>query len=159
MPPLVLYLLSFVLVFSRFPGRLGGLLHGRRFWLLALPLLVLLLLYLLLSGAPLGVGWRIGLHLAAFFAVCMVCHGELARDRPAPGRLTEFFLWMSMGGALGGLFNAVAAPLVFPDLIEYPLALWLACLLLPPVGVNKEGVWSFRVEFGLSAVFAIIGVG
>ena len=88
----------------------------------------------------------------------MVCHGELARDRPAPERLTEFFLWMSVGGALGGLFNALVAPLVFPDVVEYPLALWLACLLLPPLAAKKESVWGFRVEAGLTVVFALLGL-
>ena len=163
MPPLALYLLSFVLVFSPIPGRVArmlprGLRDGRRFWAFALPLLVLLLLYLVLSGAPLGIGWVLGLHLTVFFTACMVCHGELARDRPGPERLTEFFLWLSVGGALGGLFNALVAPRVFPDVVEYPLALWLACLLLPTLAAKVEGVWSFRVEVGLVAVFTLLGL-
>ena len=163
MPPLALYLLSFVLVFSPIPGRVArmlprGLRDGRRFWAFALPLLVLLLLYLMLSGAPLGIGWLLALHLTVFFAACMVCHGELARDRPGPERLTEFFLWLSVGGALGGLFNALIAPRVFPDVVEYPLALWLACLLLPTLAAKMEGVWSFRVEVGLVAVFTLLGL-
>ena len=61
----------------------------------------------------------------------MVCHGELARDRPAPRRLTQFYLLMSLGGVLGGLFNALLAPLLFTSTAEYPLALVFAALLLP----------------------------
>jgi spermidine synthase len=174
MPPLVLYLLSFMLVFSRTPGRVARwlrdrlapsmrtspdrLLDGRRFWALALPLLVLMLIYLMLSATPLGVGWLLVLHLTAFLTACMVCHGELARDRPPPERLTEFFLWIAVGGALGGLFNALVAPLLFQAVVEYPLALWMACLALPPLAVKKESIWGFRVEGGLASACALMGM-
>jgi hypothetical protein len=53
----------------------------------------------------------------------MLCHTELAADRPAAADLTEFYLWISVGGALGGLFNALIAPLVFHSVVEYPLML------------------------------------
>ena len=68
----------------------------------------------------------------------MVCHGELARDRPPTGQLTEFYLWMSLGGVLGGLFNALLAPLVFSSVVEYPLVLVLACLLRPAPAATEE---------------------
>src|SRR5262249_55135408 len=61
----------------------------------------------------------------------MVCHGELARLRPAPRHLTQYYLLMSLGGVLGGLCNALIAPLVFNMVLEYPLALVAACLLKP----------------------------
>ena len=63
--------------------------------------------------------------MAAFFGVCLVCHGELAKDRPPPEHLTAFYFWMSLGGVIGGLFNALVAPIVFHKLgmVEYPLAL------------------------------------
>src|SRR5205823_1260397 len=60
-----------------------------------------------------------------------VCHGELARDRPPGERLTEFYFWLSVGGVLGGVFNALVAPLLFPGVWEYPIVLVLACLLRP----------------------------
>ncbi len=69
------------------------------------------------------------LHLATFFVTAMVCHGQLAADRPAPSHLTEFYLWMSLGGVLGGLFNALVAPVVFNSVLEYPLMMAAACLL------------------------------
>ncbi len=68
-------------------------------------------------------GWVILLHLATFFVTAMVCHGELARHRPAARYLTEFYIWMSLGGVLGGMFNALVAPLVFPLVFEYPLVI------------------------------------
>jgi spermidine synthase len=60
-----------------------------------------------------------------------VCHGELACRRPDPRYLTTFYFWMSFGGVLGGLFNAIVAPLLFTGVVEYPLTLVLACLLAP----------------------------
>jgi len=70
-------------------------------------------------------------HLAVFFVVAMACHGELAADRPPSARLTEFYFWLALGGVLGGVFNAVVAPLVFASTAEYPLTLVLGCLLVP----------------------------
>ena len=129
--PLTLYLLTFILVFSRRPL----LPH----WLACrlLPPAVLLLTLMLvtrttsLRGVPV---WVLLIpHLAAFFLSAMVGHGELARDRPTAGHLTEFYLWMSVGGVLGGIFNALLAPILFrhSGLIEYPLVLVLACMIRP----------------------------
>ena len=61
----------------------------------------------------------------------MVCHGQLANDRPGSQHLTEFYLWLSVGGALGGLFNAILAPLLFSSVVEYPLMIVLGCLMRP----------------------------
>jgi tetratricopeptide (TPR) repeat protein len=71
------------------------------------------------------------LHLATFFVTAMVCHGQLAADRPEPSRLTEFYLWMSLGGVLGGLFSALVAPIIFRSVLEYPLMMAAACMLRP----------------------------
>ena len=78
------------------------------------------------------------LHLALMFAVSMVCHGELAKSRPAPRFLTGFYLAMSLGGVLGGLFNTVVAPLIFNRFVEYPLVATLACLIIPGFTVAKK---------------------
>src|SRR5512142_2216371 len=71
------------------------------------------------------------IQLAMLFAAAMACHGELAKDRPAPAKLTEFYLWVSLGGVLGGAFNTLVAPLLFTGTTEYPLAILLAILVLP----------------------------
>ncbi len=123
--PLGLYLLSFILVFSRLPGWV------HRFVVGAYPYLMLPLVFLMLSEYSLNIAWKIALHLAVLFMTAMVCHGELARDRPPTKYLTEFYLWMSFGGILGGLFIALAAPIVFDSIVEYPLVLVVACLLTP----------------------------
>ena len=72
----------------------------------------------------------------------MVCHGQLANDRPSSQHVTEFYLWLSVGGALGGLFNAILAPLLFSGVVEYPLMIVLACLMRP---WKTEGLsrWDF----------------
>ena len=125
--PLALYLLSFVLVFARWPDGVHRAV-GR-----VTPMLLLFVVLSLVTDAAEPLGLIAGLHLAAFFGVCLVCHGELARDRPPPERLTAFYFWMSLGGVVGGLFNALVAPVVFHRLgmVEYPLAITLAALVRP----------------------------
>ncbi len=132
--PLALYLTSFVLVFARWPDGVHRVV-GR-----VTPMLLLFVVLTLLTNAaePLAV---VGLlHMLAFFGVCLVCHGELAKDRPPPELLTAFYFWMSLGGVIGGLFNALIAPLVFSSIgmIEYPLALVLAAAVRPK-GDDSEG--------------------
>ena len=125
--PLSLYLISFILVFA--PGSRSERLH--RVMVLALPGVVLLISLVLLLGVR-GPLWLIvPVHLAGFFVVAVVCHGELARDRPPARALTEFYLLISLGGALGGVFNAIVAPALFDSLAEYPIVLVLAALCLP----------------------------
>jgi hypothetical protein len=125
--PLSLYLLSFSIVFA--PGSRARALH--RWMVLALPPLALTVAVLLLVEATDPLWLVMPVHLLAFFVAAMVCHGELARDRPAATSLTGFYLSIALGGALGGVFNAVVAPAVFDSLLEYPLAVVLACLCLP----------------------------
>ncbi len=88
-------------------------------------------------------------HLAAFFSTAMVCHGELARRRPPPEQLTDFYLMLALGGVLGGVFNAVLAPHLFTSVAEYPLVLALACFLRPK---GRKGETAKRQEtpFALS---------
>jgi hypothetical protein len=137
--PLALYLLTFVLVFARQP------VVPRAWMLRGLPF-VLLPVAVLLYAQVQALRWvLIPLHLLAFFVVAMVCHGRLADDRPPPAFLTEYYLWMSVGGVLGGLANAVVAPLVFPAVFEYPLVLALACLALPRQAEGPSG-WRDRAR-------------
>ncbi|MBI3411986.1 MAG: fused MFS/spermidine synthase [Planctomycetes bacterium] len=137
--PLALYLLTFTLVFAQRPGSLrrAGSVSDRRIppmhrvavrWL---PLAVLLLAFLYLSEATAPILLILVLYLAGFFWIALVCHGELARTRPESDRLTEFYLWLAVGGVLGGIFNALIGPLVFTSLVEFPLMLVAACLLRP----------------------------
>ena len=128
--PLALYLMSFILVFARWPDGVHRVV-GR-----VTPMLILFVIVTLLTNAAEPLGLVGALHMAAFFGVCLVCHGELARDRPPPEHLTAFYFWLSMGGVLGGVFNALVAPIVFTHLgmVEYPLALVLAAMVRPRSG-------------------------
>jgi spermidine synthase len=123
--PLALYLLSFILVFAKWPRRLHNAV------LFALPPLLLLLVFLIQGEMKPANGLVIFLHLLVLFLVALACHGELALSRPAPRYLTEFYLLLSVGGVLGGIFNALVAPAVFHGIAEYQVALAFACLLLP----------------------------
>jgi len=125
--PLSLYLVSFILVFA--PGSRADRLH--RSMVFALPGVVLLISLLLLLEVRGPLWLMVPVHLAGFFVVAVVCHGGLAQDRPPARWLTEFYLLISLGGALGGVFNAIVAPALFDSLAEYPIALVLAALCLP----------------------------
>jgi SAM-dependent methyltransferase len=70
-------------------------------------------------------------HLGAFFLTALMCHQALVARRPDPTHLTEFYLWMSVGGVVGGAFNAFLAPIIFSNVWEYPIVLVLACLARP----------------------------
>lgn len=123
--PLALYLVTFIIAFGRVPPWFRILIGNLA------PVMILLLVFVLISGVPDKVGLRLLLHLLTFFATALMCHYELARDRPSPQYLTTYFLIMSLGGVLGGIFNSLLAPLVFPLAYEYPLALIIACLMVP----------------------------
>ncbi|HZI19189.1 MAG TPA: fused MFS/spermidine synthase [Pyrinomonadaceae bacterium] len=123
--PLSLYLSSFVIVFARRPPLR---------WRAAarvLPGAGVLLALVYLSGATEPAWFLILFHLLFLFVASVVCHGQLAEDRPGARHLAEYYLLLSAGGALGGLFNAVVAPLVFDTIVEYPLIVVLACYLRP----------------------------
>jgi hypothetical protein len=109
--PLSLYLLSFAVVFARRPA-----LSHRRM-VVVQPFVILPLAAVMALNAFVNQPFQVlfPLHLVAFFITVMVCHGELARTRPASGHLTGFYLWMAAGGVIGGLFNALLAPLIFKD--------------------------------------------
>jgi hypothetical protein len=122
--PLALYLATFVVVFS--PKTAGVASIASR----VLPFAVFIPLLTMLSRMLEPPAFML-FHLLAFTLAALVCHGELARERPGVARLTEFYVWMAIGGALGGLFNVIVAPLVFRTYVEYPLGLIVACFLRP----------------------------
>ncbi len=126
--PLTLYLLSFVLVFSQWNERL----HPLMVRLQAL-FLVPFIAYAFINPADLPYWMYLVLHLIAFFFAIMVCHGELAKQRPPTEYLTRYYLVMSFAGMLGGLFNTFAAPVLFNGVYEYPIMIVAALLLRPGV--------------------------
>ena len=147
--PLAVYLLTFILVFAKKPFVSPELMNER------LPFLILAALFPVISKTEWPVWLVIALDLLALFAVSAMSHGGLAQTRPPSTHLTEFYLWISLGGVLGGVFNALIAPLVFKRVLEYPLALILAALLrLPPGSRTKQTKYVRLLDYGMPLVLA-----
>jgi hypothetical protein len=123
--PLGIYLLTFTLAFARTQP------VSHQAMVRWMPLVVLVLAVMILQEGTEPLLAVTALHLVGLFWLAMVCHGELSRTRPSADHLTEFYLWLAVGGMLGGLFTALLAPLLFVGLVEYPLMIAAACLLRP----------------------------
>lgn len=128
--PLAVYLSTFILAFGRRGAWWGRLARP------VAPLAALAAVASILAEATAPVAPLIALHLVALFVLALGCHGELARRRPEARDLTRFYLWVALGGAVGGLLTTLVAPVVFPDPIEYPLGICLAVAL--------AGTWQPR---------------
>ncbi len=150
--PLAVYLLTFVLAFGQAsgdPGRFPAVL----WWLLAPALAVAVV-----GSTLLPVVLSLPLHLLGLLVGGLVCHGRLAATRPPADRLTEFYLLLAVGGALGGLFNALLAPLVFNDVWEYPIALSLVGVAAAVALGKPELRWrSALVVAAVSVVVLMAG--
>jgi len=149
--PLSLYLLSFILCFE------SDKLYPR--WLF-LPLLVVAL-----GIFTYGISWYesnlaikrlIPALCGALFVCCMVCHGELSRQRPHPRYLTQFYLMISVGGALGGLFVAFLSPRIFIDYTELPVALVACAALVTIVLWRPVSRMQKSAAMGLVALAALL---
>lgn len=151
--PLAIYLLTFILVFA------GRQLLPQKLLVRAFPIVLTTLVILMLVQATQPLLLLALLHFVVFFLAAMICHGAIAADRPSPRHLTEFYLWMSAGGVLGGLFNALVAPLVFSTIVEYPLVLALACLALPRFGADAEQPFFKRLDLVLPVAVGAVLAG
>ncbi len=127
--PMSLYLLTFVVAFSAKRK------FGTKWLARATPILITsLLLPLVLESTEPLIAMAI-LHLVTVSVLMLCCHMTLSDEAPEPTKLTEFFLYISIGGVVGGIFVGFLAPLIFTKYVEYPLALVAACFLLPrPAG-------------------------
>ena len=133
--PLSLYLLSFILCFE------SSIWYRRPVFLPLFAIALGAMAYELSSLAPDATFRKqIALFAAALFVCCMVCHGELARIKPAARHLTGFYLMTSVGGAIGGLFVAFIAPRVFNALYEFPVSMVCCALAVLIVYYREEPV-------------------
>jgi hypothetical protein len=144
--PLSLYLASFVIVFSN-SGRVL-----RRFEPPVATAALGAVAFLLGGNVREPIWGVLAVHGVIFFTICVVLHGLLVDARPPAGQLTVFSLAMATGGALGGLFNALIAPLLFDAHHEFPLAVAAATGMLPPI---VRG-WPLRFRM---AAFGAVAVG
>jgi hypothetical protein len=146
--PLTIYLLSFILVFSKWPVIWTEAPHT--FMLYLQPALICLMIFMDIVGPTMhgnaAMFVPIVFNVLAFSATALVCHGELAKDRPSTKHLTEFYLLMSVGGMLGGIFNGIIAPVAFIYVWEFPIAVICACLLRPRMQVRG---WADDMVAGL----------
>jgi hypothetical protein len=149
--PLAIYIGTFIVAFSR-----------RQF--------LRLRILLVLQGTALAAAGVVGMTgtpnasglivaLSAFTLTAAVCHTELAKRRPDVGRLTGYYLLISVGGALGGVFSALLAPILFLGPWEYPLLLIAACLLRPPPLPARRGEnWAIRGDLLLPVALTTLTV-
>src|SRR6267142_1470604 len=146
--PLTLYLATFIIAFE---GK--DWYQPSYLWPLILIALVAMAWLLVDTDYHYQLGLQLGVFLPGLFIGCLFCHGELYRTRPAPSRLTAFYLTISAGGALGGLFVAVAAPLVFTGYFELGVGLVAAALLATLRFINVG-----RIAYVLG-LLVLLGVG
>lgn len=160
--PLALYLASFVLVF----GRRQLISHA---WLTKwLPVPILFGLFPGVSRTKFAFAPLMVLYPLLLFWLALVCHGELAKTRPRVSRLTEFYLLISLGGVLGGVFNSLIAPMIVRTAVEFPLVLIFAALLRPSLDSKhatgaepsqaRQKDWLLPLALGLCMVAAIVGL-
>ncbi len=159
--PLGLYLLSFIICFDS-PR-----------WYVRPPFLVALLAsgygvcWALAQGIELALFKQVVIYSGTLFVGCMICHGELYRLKPAPRHLTSYYLMIATGGALGGLFVAVAAPLLFSDFYELHLGLVLCWALLTVVLASEPrpagdqparwfAQWPWRLLVGVTLLISTL---
>jgi hypothetical protein len=155
--PLAMYLLTFVIAFGSSENR------ATRFAAHAMPALAAAYLGLRAIDARLDLALTALFHLVVFFGLTLACHVRLAALRPSTKHLTEFYAWTALGGMLGGLFNALVAPVVFQGLVEYPLAVTLASAT-PALVLSREQLrlrpWDLiaPVLFSLLTASAIVAI-
>lgn len=166
--PLAVYLISFVLVFAKKPP------ISHRFVVERLPFLILGGLLPTVSQTRFSLVSLLVVYLTVLLGLALVFHGELARSRPAVGHLTEFYLCLSVGGVMGGIFNSLIAPVVFNTVMELPLVLIFAALIRPLSGEDSpkgsavpdggSAVWAMRKDWllplalGVCMVAVILGL-
>ena len=150
--PLIIYISSFIIVFSKSP--LVRLEQTNRL----LPIAVATAALALSSVLHVPLLISLAIHLLTLFLAALLGHGAMAADRPEAKRLTEFYLIMSLGGVLGGAFNALLVPVIFNSVIEYPIML-VAILALRPglrwMGQGRTRVWSLVAVGAFAAAIAL----
>lgn len=141
--PLALYLLTFTIVFANKPL----IPHGVS--LRIQPVLLVLVLSTLYIVDGINIFVLGALAIAAFFFTALIAHGELAKQRPDAHYLTQFYIFMSLGGVIGGSAIALGAPLVFDSILEYPILMVLAALIRP--ASQKIAAVDYVLPIGLAA--------
>lgn len=147
--PLAIYLLSFIIVFAKKPITYQDTIVQ------TLPILLLLIAFPIASKTTLFPIFSVLFYLIVLFFACMACHGELARSRPPATRLTQFYLCLAVGGVLGGLFNAIVAPVIFKSVVELPLVLTFLAIAIAYIGSQTRKHTLNRWDLVLPAALGL----
>lgn len=155
--PLAIYLLSFVLVFSRYRHLIGD--KGLAAIIILCTSALILMKFAGFVKTADAAMISIALHTTLFFAAAWLLHGYLSSTRPRAAHLTEFYLWLSIGGMLGGMFNAVVAPVLFNQVYEYyaiilPVYFFAMKVLVEKKGTGPAAGWS-GTTVDLATLFAM----
>jgi len=150
--PLTLYLLSFILTFS---GERG---YNRKFHSVLFILSAALTLFVMLNATSLHVYWQILAYCLLLFSACMLCHGELYLLRPQAEHLTTFYLMVSIGGAFGGIFVSLVAPVIFNGYWEFFIGLGMTIAILLTVIRPHRVEDTFTRSRFIFVVFGLITV-
>jgi hypothetical protein len=149
--PLAIYLLTFIIAFER------EALYSRTLFSVLLIASVAGVTRVTVAGPHTPLGLQLLAHGGALLAGCMVCHGELYRLRPAPRHLSAFYLWVSVGGVLGGIFVSLVAQRVFDTYAEYPLVLMACCVVALAAFLRPDGAQGVERVGRLLRVFVLTG--
>lgn len=162
--PLTIYLITFIIAFSKKPLISLGVARELSTYIIALVILALMV-----SGFIAMITPMIVIQLVAFFLCAQLCHSELARARPTPSHLTEYFLLISLGGVLGGIFNALIAPNIFLVPMEYSVALamvgfvvWIGSVSVPYISGAFNAIGDKNRDkkiLGVNLLTIAIGLG
>jgi len=148
--PLAIYLLTFVIAFQSRPVIAHSLVVK------AFPFVVVALAAVMTVSPFSTIVGIASVHLSAFFVIALLCHGELARRRPAPQFLTAFYMWISAGGMIGGIAVGLIAPQVFNWVAEYPLLIALSVLCMPGPALPTKGREQFLLFCALAAAAGLL---
>jgi len=161
--PLSLYLISFIICFDK------DVWYQRPIWITLLVVSLIPMLQLMFeeyTAESQTLVYQVSVFSVVLFACCMVCHGELARRRSAVSHLTTFYLYVALGGALGGVFVNLVAPLIFPGFWELHVALAGTFILAGIcVGIDKKVVRkrqdrrAFATAWSLATVVLVVALG
>jgi hypothetical protein len=140
--PLSIYLISFIICFDSPQW------YDRRVYGLLLMACCPVACWVISEGANVNISKQVVIYSTVLFACCMTCHGELVSCRPHPKFLTQFYVLVSAGGALGGVFVAIVAPYTFHGYWEYHISL-LACCAITLIAWCVQRVWqrTLSIEF------------
>ena len=151
--PLALYLITFIISFDSPQWYVRE---------LYLPMLILCwggVLWVVTEGVEVHILLQVAVYCTALFVSCMICHGELFRLRPEPSRITQYYLGISAGGAIGGFAVAVLAPQVLKGYWEYHISIWLVGFMFLIMQCFMRETWrlnKWHIRGVLFACWAIV---